>query len=127
MRFSRGLNVEGGPAQTARNHGSGSRIRCRSLSWIDVPRRRMTNGESRTLDVERRIGAARYSFCCRTPPRNRIRSAEPFGRPDMGVHDWTRVDAGIFHDFHTTWVGQFRTALNSGLLPGNYYALAEQH
>ncbi len=45
----------------------------------------------------------------------------------MPVHDWTRVDAGIFHDFHTVWVGQLRTALNEGLLPPDYYALAEQH
>jgi hypothetical protein len=45
----------------------------------------------------------------------------------MPVHDWTRVDDGIFHDFHTVWIGQIRTALNSGLLPNDYYALAEQH
>lgn len=45
----------------------------------------------------------------------------------MPVHDWTRVDAGIFHDFHTVWVGQLRTALNEGVLPEGYYALAEQH
>jgi hypothetical protein len=45
----------------------------------------------------------------------------------MPVHDWTRVEAGIFHDFHTVWIGQIRTALNSGLLPEGYYALAEQH
>jgi len=44
----------------------------------------------------------------------------------MPIHDWTRVDAGIFHDFHTTWIGFLRTALNSGLLPSGYYALAEQ-
>jgi hypothetical protein len=45
----------------------------------------------------------------------------------MPVHDWTRVDSGIFHDLHTVWVGVIRTALNSGLLPAGYYALAEQH
>jgi hypothetical protein len=22
----------------------------------------------------------------------------------MPIHDWTRVDAGIFHDFHQSWV-----------------------
>jgi hypothetical protein len=44
----------------------------------------------------------------------------------MPIHDWTRVDAGIFHDFHVTWIGALRTALNSGLLPPDYYALAEQ-
>ncbi len=45
----------------------------------------------------------------------------------MGVHDWTRVEAGIVHDFHTVWIGHLRTALNEGLLPSGYYALAEQH
>ena len=45
----------------------------------------------------------------------------------MPVHDWTRVEAGIFDDFHTVWTGALRTALNEGLLPDGYYALAEQH
>jgi hypothetical protein len=47
--------------------------------------------------------------------------------PIMAIHDWTRVDAGIFHDFHTVWIAEIRTALNGGLLPQGYYALAEQH
>src|SRR5262249_13366021 len=45
----------------------------------------------------------------------------------MPVHDWTRVDAGIFHDFHQAWNAELRGALNSGLLPPDYYALIEQH
>ena len=45
----------------------------------------------------------------------------------MPVHDWTRVDAGIFHDFHTVWTGELRNALNGGLLPDGYYALADRH
>ncbi len=45
----------------------------------------------------------------------------------MPVHDWTRVEDGIFHDFHTTWIGAIRSALNEGVLPKGYYALAEQH
>lgn len=44
----------------------------------------------------------------------------------MPVHDWTKVDAGVFHDFHTSWIAACRTALNTGLLPDGYYALAEQ-
>jgi Protein of unknown function (DUF4058) len=44
----------------------------------------------------------------------------------MPIHDWTRVDAGIFHDFHSTWVVEIKRALNAGLLPSDYYALAEQ-
>ncbi|MFI5459039.1 MAG: DUF4058 family protein [Isosphaerales bacterium] len=45
----------------------------------------------------------------------------------MPVHDWTRVEAGIFHDFHTVWTVALRTTLNEGLLPQGYYALVEQH
>lgn len=45
----------------------------------------------------------------------------------MPVHDWTRVEAGIFHDFHTAWITELRSTLNAGLLPRGYYALAEQH
>src|SRR6202521_1167581 len=45
----------------------------------------------------------------------------------MPVHDWTRVEAGIFHDFHVAWIPEIRKALNGGLLPEGYYALAEQH
>ena len=44
----------------------------------------------------------------------------------MPIHDWTRVTAGIFHDFHHEWISAVKRALNSGLLPPNYYALAEQ-
>jgi hypothetical protein len=44
----------------------------------------------------------------------------------MPVHDWTRVFAGAFHDFHYAWVAEIRKALNGGLLPSDYYAMAEQ-
>jgi hypothetical protein len=44
----------------------------------------------------------------------------------MPIHDWTRVNAGIFHDFHHEWISTIKRALNSGLLPSDYYALAEQ-
>ena len=44
----------------------------------------------------------------------------------MPVHDWTRVDDGTFHGFHTAWVTHLSEALNSGLLPPDYYALPEQ-
>jgi hypothetical protein len=45
----------------------------------------------------------------------------------MPVHDWTRVEAGIFHDFHNVWIAELRNLLNDGLLPGDFYALTEQH
>ncbi len=45
----------------------------------------------------------------------------------MPIHDWTRVEAGIFHDFHNRWLAHISEALNCGLLPANYYALTDQH
>lgn len=45
----------------------------------------------------------------------------------MPAHDWTRVDDGIFHAFHTLWIAELNLALNGGLLPSGYYALPEQH
>jgi hypothetical protein len=44
----------------------------------------------------------------------------------MPIHDWTRVDPGIFHDFHLSWIAELKRSLNGGLLPSGYYALAEQ-
>lgn len=44
----------------------------------------------------------------------------------MPIHDWTRVDAGIFHAFHQGWIPEISRALNRGLLPADYYALPEQ-
>jgi hypothetical protein len=44
----------------------------------------------------------------------------------MPVHDWTRVDAGIFHHFHQRWISALCDALNTGGLPPDYFALAEQ-
>ncbi len=45
----------------------------------------------------------------------------------MRIHDWSRVDDGIFHDFHHAWIEEIKRALNGGLLPPWLYALAEQH
>lgn len=44
----------------------------------------------------------------------------------MPIHDWTRVTAGIFHDFHHEWITTIKRALNAGVLPSGFYALAEQ-
>jgi Protein of unknown function (DUF4058) len=44
----------------------------------------------------------------------------------MPAHDWTHVDAGLFHDFHQTWSIELKNALNGGILPKGYYALVEQ-
>jgi hypothetical protein len=42
----------------------------------------------------------------------------------MPVHDWTRVDAGVIHSFHTTWVALLGVRLNE-TLPSDYYAMVE--
>jgi hypothetical protein len=42
------------------------------------------------------------------------------------MHDWTRVEAGIFHAFHHGWISVVSDVLNTGLLPKNHYALPEQ-
>jgi len=44
----------------------------------------------------------------------------------MPIHDWTRVEAGVFHHFHQAWILAISRALNAGVLPPEYYALAEQ-
>ncbi len=44
----------------------------------------------------------------------------------MPAHDWSRVTAGTFHHFHLAWIAELCRALNGGLLPPGYYALAEQ-
>lgn len=44
----------------------------------------------------------------------------------MPIHDWSHVDAGIFHHFHQAWTIEIANALNGGGLPPDYFALAEQ-
>ena len=44
----------------------------------------------------------------------------------MPMHDWTKVEAGIFHAFHHRWISAISDALNQGSLPADYYALPEQ-
>ena len=44
----------------------------------------------------------------------------------MPIHDWTRVEAGDFHDFHQCWTVELRNALNRGLLPPDYIAMTDQ-
>lgn len=44
----------------------------------------------------------------------------------MPIHDWTRVDAGTYHDFHQVWTIAIRNTLNRGILPEGYIAMADQ-
>jgi Protein of unknown function (DUF4058) len=43
----------------------------------------------------------------------------------MPIHDWTRVPAGAFHDFHQDWTIEIRRTLNRGLLPPGYSAVTD--
>jgi len=47
-------------------------------------------------------------------------------RRAMPIHDWTRVPAGIYHDFHRGWTVEIRRRLNQGVLPPGYYAMVER-
>jgi hypothetical protein len=44
----------------------------------------------------------------------------------MPMHDWTRVSAGTYHDFHCRWLADLTNRLNDGLLPSDHYAQVEQ-
>ena len=43
----------------------------------------------------------------------------------MPIHDWTRVDAGLFHDFHQDWTIELCRSLNAGRLPRGYGVLID--
>jgi hypothetical protein len=51
---------------------------------------------------------------------------DALGADAMPLHDWTRVPAGLFHDFHQSWSIRIKDALNAGLLPSGTVALVEQ-
>jgi hypothetical protein len=44
----------------------------------------------------------------------------------MPLHDWTRVDAGLFHAFHQTWIGALADALNTAGSPEGLFGLLER-
>jgi hypothetical protein len=41
----------------------------------------------------------------------------------MPIHDWSRVDAGVFHSFHRSWITALSQTFNHSLLSQDYYAL----
>lgn len=43
----------------------------------------------------------------------------------MPIHDWTRVSAGAFHNFHQDWTIEIYRALNRGVLPAGYEAFTD--
>ncbi len=45
----------------------------------------------------------------------------------MPIHNWSKVDPSVFHDFHVSWIVTLSGTLNGGLLPGTHYATIEPH
>ncbi len=43
----------------------------------------------------------------------------------MPIHDWSKADAGVFHDLHVSWIAGVKAVLNERLLPAPFYAIAE--
>ena len=43
----------------------------------------------------------------------------------MPIHDWTRVEADLFHAFRHRWLGALCDALNAERLPEDHFALIE--
>ncbi len=43
----------------------------------------------------------------------------------MPIHDWSHIDPGTYHDFHQGWTIEIRNALNRGILPPGYIAMAD--
>jgi hypothetical protein len=43
----------------------------------------------------------------------------------MPMHDWTRVEAGIYHAFHHEWISEIHRAVLRRL-PPDYYSLPER-
>lgn len=44
----------------------------------------------------------------------------------MPMHDWSRVQPGVYHSFHVLWLSAITNRLNAGLLPQGMIAMAEQ-
>jgi hypothetical protein len=44
----------------------------------------------------------------------------------MPLHDWTKIESGVYHGFHYQWIATMTARLNAGLLPPAYYAAPER-
>jgi hypothetical protein len=45
----------------------------------------------------------------------------------MPIHNWKRVEAGIFHNFYQAWSIAIMDTLNAGGLPPDYFAMVDQY
>ncbi len=78
--------------------------------------------QRRTLNPQAILDEGRFGY-----NEQRVILEAERGEQIMPMHDWTRVEAGIFHHFHHDWITEIARTLNRGILPADYYALAEQH
>lgn len=85
------------------------------LAWIAELRNVLNNGL---------LPSDCYAVVEQTP--GTLATTINYGTRTMPIHDWTRVNAGTWHAFHLSWISEIQRSLNSGLLPSDYYALAEQ-
>jgi Protein of unknown function (DUF4058) len=132
------LPLEPVPFQTSGLEAAGELVAASNSDREGTPANRM-NGSQTVHPVLTRFRPARFS-----PKAVRRRIAETGRRGSspragiinagrqakeisMPIHDWSRVDANLFHDFHQVWTIAIRNALNGGLLPKGYSALVEQH
>ncbi|MCU0706091.1 MAG: DUF4058 family protein [Fimbriiglobus sp.] len=44
----------------------------------------------------------------------------------MPMHDWSRVRSGTYHNFHYRWIAAMMDLLNAGMMPPEFFAMAEQ-
>jgi hypothetical protein len=44
----------------------------------------------------------------------------------MPMHDWTRVKSGTYHNYHYRWIAAIMDRLNAGMMPPEFFAMAEQ-
>jgi hypothetical protein len=44
----------------------------------------------------------------------------------MPLHDWTKVNSGLYHHFHQVWAVEISRSMNRGRMPKNLTALVEQ-
>jgi Protein of unknown function (DUF4058) len=67
-----------------------------------------------------------FRWCKLTDKDRSRRTSGTVEEQTVPVHDWTRLSAGIFHDFHHGWISEVNRALNRNLSGTDHYALAEQ-
>jgi hypothetical protein len=127
-------------APCQRQGGTRANVPSGAAGWTCAPKNRPATFPLRAANrCKNRPGSVTPAIRCNRFPRF-IRAARPAGIIEAGhflysrgegttvpVHDWTRVDAGLFHHFHQRWIGTLCDALNAGTLPPDYFALVEQN